>query len=512
MISYRNALSALLPILLCLTLLGTIFLTLFDWQWIAFLSGVFIAAVLALSSRATSAEWRIVRRTRQLEKLKEKLAARTVLHHASERLLAETGETGRLLFDAIDDAMVHVDAKQVCRLHNRAFAAAVALPDGEIDGRMFRDVLGDDAYAGIRDGVERILGGERARLEQTLHLSRGGADRYASRFVALARPDGGVSGFCVLMREAPNLERSGAETPDAPVRASGDAGREAPDDDVPGAAAISEATGELHYLTSMSDDLTGWDDPRARFMEALERDQFCLLYQAIVPVALDGFGPHYCEILIRLQEEEQKMMPPGAFFPVADRYRLMPALDRWVIRNLLLWYRAERHAPNMPRFCINVSGDSIADPTLPGFILHEIQANGVPASVLCFELAEPDVIANRAAAIRFSKAVSTFGSEVCIDGFGSTCTSFVYLQDMEVNFLKIDGSIIGSLLTDPVSLAKARAIIKAAHLTNRRSIAEFVESDETLEKLRELDVDYVQGFGIARPKPLSELVRPVNPA
>jgi EAL domain-containing protein (putative c-di-GMP-specific phosphodiesterase class I) len=83
---------------------------------------------------------------------------------------------------------------------------------------------------------------------------------------------------------------------------------------------------------------------------------------------------------------------------------------------------------------------------------------------------------------------------------------------MEVNFLKIDGSIIGSLLTDPVSLAKARAIIKAAHLTNRRSIAEFVESDETLEKLRELDVDYVQGFGIARPKPLSELVRPVNPA
>jgi PAS domain S-box-containing protein len=510
MIKVRTVVSALLPILLCLTLLGTIYFTLFDWQWIAFLSGVFIAAVLALSSRTTSAEWRIVRRTRQLEKLKEKLAARTTLHHAAERLLAETNERNKLLFDAIADAMVYVDAKQVCRFHNTAFAAAVALPDAEIDGRMLRDVLGDDTYSSVRSGVERMLAGEQARLEQTLRLSHGGAGHYASRFIAHTRPDGGVSGFCVLLSEAPNRNSSDAESRHAARRAASDAGAEILYAEVPEVTEVLEATGELHYLMSMSEDLTGWEDPRARFMEALERDQFCLLYQAIVPVALEGFGPHYCEILIRLQEEEQKMMPPGAFFPVAERYHLMPALDRWVIRHLLRWYRAERHAANIPRFCINISGDSIADPALPEFILREIQTNGVPAAVLCFELAEPDVIANRAAAIRFSKAVTTIGSEVTIDGFGSTCTSFGYLQDMAVNFLKIDGGIIGTLIKDPVSLAKARAIIKAAHLTNRRSIAEFVESDETLEKLRELGVDYVQGFGIARPKPLSELA-PARP-
>src|SRR5208337_142475 len=118
-------------------------------------------------------------------------------------------------------------------------------------------------------------------------------------------------------------------------------------------------------------------------MEALYRDQFLLFYQPIVPIDAGGVGPQMCEVLIRLQEEEQKIMPPGAFFPVAERYHLMPQLDRWVVRNLLRWYWTRCKAANPPRFCINLSADTIADTAFPDFVVEEIEANRVPPSALC---------------------------------------------------------------------------------------------------------------------------------
>jgi EAL domain-containing protein (putative c-di-GMP-specific phosphodiesterase class I) len=401
MIRIRTIASVLLPVALCVLLLCTMYFTPLEWQWVTFLAGIFLAAVLAQASRAASNEWRIARRTAEIRVLKKSLALEANRSRQAEHRLAE------------------------------AEMRATLTPDAE------------DELAGFANPLE---GGLPATIPE----------------VSLA--------------------------------------------------AIADVTGYDHYFQSMSDELTGWEDPRQRFVEALENDQFTLLCQAIVPASADTGGPRYCEVLVRMQEEEQKFMPPGVFFPVAEHYHLMPALDRWVVRHLLRWYGAGRHAASPPQFCINLAADTIADVSFPQFVMDEIDANRVPAAALCFEIAEADVIASPQAAIRFSKAVSNAGCQVTIDGFGGSSMSFGYLQGMSVNLLKIDGSIIGNLCRDQVSLAKTRAIITAAHLSNRKTIAEFVENDETLEKLRYLGVDYVQGFGIARPKPLAELEYAAGPA
>ena len=136
----RAVLSGLLPAVLCALLLVTIYFTHFDWQWIAFLSGVFVAAVLALSSRAISAEWRVVRRSRQLEKLKGKLSWQTILYQRAEQMLADANSRFKLLWDALPESIVYVDAQQHCRHHNAAFERALGLVSEQIDGCPLRRV------------------------------------------------------------------------------------------------------------------------------------------------------------------------------------------------------------------------------------------------------------------------------------------------------------------------------------------------------------------------------------
>jgi EAL domain-containing protein (putative c-di-GMP-specific phosphodiesterase class I)/PAS domain-containing protein len=490
-IRLRPLLSALLPIALCVMLLGTIYLTLFDWEWIAFLSGIFAAAVIALSSKATSAEWLLARRAKQIGKLKENLSLQTAQVRGAEARLADSDGRNRILYDSIDCLLAYVDTKQVCQFHNLGFASAVGSPDAPVNGRTLRDVLGDAAHARIGIGLHRVLGGKNHEFEATLTLCHGGAGTYNLRLIPHCRANGTVHGCWVLLGQA-NAFSGGSQ-------AWGDlrlAGR---------SAAAPEATGENAYLDSMADDLTGWADPKAHLLQALEQNRFRMLYQPIRAATRGLTGPDYAEILVRLQEEERSLLPPGAFFPVAERYHLMSALDRWVICTLLDWYKNKRRAGVFPRFCVNLSRDSIVDETFAEFLRGEIERNTLPGIVLCFELAEVDVIAHPFEAIRLTSELSAMGNEITIDGFGGSSSSFSYLQDMTVKFLKIDGSIIANIHRDPVSLAKARAIARAAHWAQRFAIAELVETQDTFDALLDLGVDYVQGFGIAKPRELSEL-------
>ncbi len=280
------------------------------------------------------------------------------------------------------------------------------------------------------------------------------------------------------------------------------------DPPVPKSRRSADATSEVVYLQSITDDLMGWDDPRAKLARALQEDQFLLFAQKILAIKRGAADSLCYEILLRLQEEEDHMLPPGGFIPVAEHYNMMEDIDRWVVHNLISWCVDKRRASpdwHVPLFCVNLSGAALGNPEFAEFVHHELKRPGMAGNRLCFEISEPDVVNQHDNVQRLIAALKPAGCRFTIDAFGSVKVSFSYLKGLAIDFLKIDGVIIMNILKDPSELAKVKAIGAVCQKIGMRTIAEFVESRETLDKLRELGVDYVQGFGIARPGPITEL-------
>ncbi|MEK7878176.1 MAG: EAL domain-containing protein, partial [Pseudomonadota bacterium] len=266
--------------------------------------------------------------------------------------------------------------------------------------------------------------------------------------------------------------------------------------------------GDTFYLESMTEQLISGSDPRAQLVRALQEDQFILFAQKIQPLAATAPYPRCFEVLLRLQEEEQHLLPPGGFFPVAERYKLMGEIDRWVVRNVIKWcLEKQRSDPAwyMPLYCVNIAAASLGEPDFALDVRDELQRREFPAANLSFELAEHDVIHHHAEVRALMDALRPLGCRFTLDGFGSSKVSFAPLKGLTFDFLKIDGVIIQNILTDPANLAKIRAIASASHKMGMHTIAEFVESDDALAKLREAGVDYAQGFGIGRPGPIAQV-------
>ncbi|MFC6445738.1 putative bifunctional diguanylate cyclase/phosphodiesterase [Shinella zoogloeoides] len=236
-----------------------------------------------------------------------------------------------------------------------------------------------------------------------------------------------------------------------------------------------------------------------RLHRALEEDRFQLFSQAIV--AADGSGEEgeHCEILLRL-EENGKLLSPGAFIPAAERYGLMPSLDRWVIRNALDLI-GRNAGPASGTYSINLSGLTLKDDTFLPFFREALQRSRVSAGVLCFEITETSAIENLDEAIAFMNAMRAMGCRFALDDFGVGMSSLTYLKRLPVDYVKIDGSFVRDMLSDKTDWMTVEMINQISHLAGRRTIAEFVESPEILAALRTIGVDYVQGYAIARPVP-----------
>ncbi|BCX81313.1 ammonium transporter, Amt family [Methylomarinovum caldicuralii] len=244
----------------------------------------------------------------------------------------------------------------------------------------------------------------------------------------------------------------------------------------------------------------------ARIHRALERDDFALYVQPIVPVRGEGEGDHY-EILLRMYTEDGKLVPPGAFLPAAERYDLIGLVDRWVIEAYLAWLGENpAHQEDLALASINISGTSVSDTHFLDFILRQVKASGIDPSKLCFEITETVAIANIEHARCMIAALSDLGCCFALDDFGTGMSSFGYLKHMPVDFLKIDGSFIKDLVRDPIDYALVKTINEVGHIMGKRTIAEFVEDDEILQRLREIGVDFAQGYGIGKPQPLEEWV------
>ncbi len=238
-----------------------------------------------------------------------------------------------------------------------------------------------------------------------------------------------------------------------------------------------------------------------RLNRAIEKDEFLLFRQSIVPLQ-DQKRPKIVELLLRLSDNGEIILP-GRFIPAAERYRMMPSLDLWVIRQAFKYIRQDTALNNSAQlYAINLSGQSLADRTILDAILTGIDRKDVDPYRLCFEITETAAISHLASAQAFIGVLREKGCSFALDDFGSGLSSFRYLKDLQVDYIKIDGSLIRGVAEDPVHREMVAAIRQIGLAMNLSTIGEWVETEASLRTLKEIGLDYAQGYHLDRPSPL----------
>ena len=242
-----------------------------------------------------------------------------------------------------------------------------------------------------------------------------------------------------------------------------------------------------------------------RIHEALNDNRMRLYAQEIVPLRTIEDGAHI-EILVRMLDEHGALVPPSSFLPAAERFGLMRLIDRWVVeatfRTLAQRSRLANQVP-ITSCGINLSGATIGDKAFLDYLKKEFRNFGIDPKTICFEVTETSAIQNLEAALEFVSELRSLGCTFALDDFGSGMSSFSYLKDLPVDFLKIDGSFVKNILTERADRAMVEMVGHVGHIMGKRIVAEFVESDALADALREIGIDYGQGFGLARPMPFS---------
>lgn len=520
-----------------------------EFPWVAFLSGILLAAILALAYRLT----------------------------VTNRAVAALRVDLRRFDEDFPVMVAYAGADEVVRSHNRAFREWLRLRRELVDGHALREVMGKTTYQQFKPAIDHALKGRfvqekhvHADSDRKLHLyvqnipQKNDEGRVVGFFLTLVD----VSGFGRLsdtrtLPAQPVPSRPQAPAPSAQVLSFAEktmmfapAGRARPvqaaapkpapalrpavlpkvtaaaSDLVTMAAApvmdlevqpapivpdlltpaparaptpMEAAGGERQtFVKTMTEELTTWKNAGDRLSAAIDNDEFCLYAQEIKPVIGGKGQATLYELLLRLQEEEDGLMPPGAFIPIAEEYGMLPDLDRWVVGHILAWI-SRKPARQSVIYSVNVSGPTLATRGFPEFVALALRKYKVGGSLLCFEIAEADAIANVPVASAFVTKLAALGCHTAICGFGQAAGSYSLIKNMPVDYIKIDGSIVMGATRNAVDLTKLKAIARVARATNRSTVAEFVESDETLGVLRNLGIDLAQGFGIAKPVPLSRL-------
>lgn len=383
--------------------------------------------------------------------------------------------------------LAYVDCGRHYRYHNRAFRDWIGTESSGIDGHSMLEVLGENAYREIEARVTRALAGQMIRYERTHRTREGGAQRLAIHLVPHQDESGAVAGLFVLV--ADQGHRGNVPRP-AAVSAE------------PSTPTIADA--QKLYQDSIDMEFTGWRDAADRIKSALRNNEFLLFAQPIRD--LNDNSRRFYEIYLRMSEEEENMLPPGAFFPLAEKYGLMRDLDRWVVTNALDALAASRAAGARQEtaYCVTLSADTIADPYFSEFVRAQLAEHRTEGEALRFQLSVRDVEANPADAGQLVQQLMHLDCSSVLHGFGRDRVNFDLLKDLPVVFLRIDSSIIFRVLHDESALATVKSITRIAHTVGINTIADLVESDEMIARLREVGVDYAHGVGIGVAVPLRE--------
>ena len=246
-----------------------------------------------------------------------------------------------------------------------------------------------------------------------------------------------------------------------------------------------------------------------RLQKALEEDRFVLYSQDIAVLDPARKIEDHCEILIRMLDEKGELVPPMAFIPAAERYNLMPSIDRWVVRNAFaIIARQQAEKGNLPGiFAINLSGASIGDERFLDYVREQFDHFAVAPQSICFEITETAAIAKLDKATHFINQLKLLGCLFSLDDFGAGMSSFAYLKHLPVDFLKIDGGFVKDMADDPIDRAMVDAINSIGHVMGKQTIAEFVDGERVIQLLRAMGVDFAQGYGVAKPRPFGPRLR-----
>lgn len=482
---------AVAVIVLLTLLVAAILLTQLDTQWLLFLTGVLTASILALASRATQAEWSSLRNKAKLSALQDKYKQDVRLRERMEATLAKTVPQLKFVDELLPTMLACVDVENRVQYHNQAFRNLVGLKGEQIDGSSLKTILGGKMFGDIEPVLKSVLAGSVVTQQKTRSMRSGALYKLHEVYVPYSARSGGRAGFFILYSDI--TERS-----DLPKAAAGGG---------PVAAAAQSKEQDL-YVDSYSQEVAGSMDAARQMVAAIERNDFRLLCQRIQPLATDRPGATHYEVLIRLVDEDENTSTPGAFFPLVEKYGLMPKLDRWVVEQAVNWasFRAQTaRAAERSMLFINLASATLGDADFADFVERVLKEHRLDAGALCFEVSATDAAARRDQLADLASRLRKAGCRVALSGFGRDEVSFALLKDIKVDFLKIDGSIILRIHRDPLQMAKLTALSRVAKTIGIKTVAELVEDQATVAALRNLGIDYAQGFGISVPGPLSEV-------
>ncbi len=236
-----------------------------------------------------------------------------------------------------------------------------------------------------------------------------------------------------------------------------------------------------------------------RLQRAIAEDRLCLYFQPIMPISKKISNEKHGEVLLRLHDEQGKLVLPGAFLPSAERYDQMTIIDRWVVKHALELFKIFPDEQTKNTYAINLSAQSLGDENFLDFIVDHVKAYKKSPANLCFEINENAALADLKSVVRFIETLKGLGCHFSMDDFGSGLSSFGYLKDIHIDYLKIDGRLVKDMSTDPIDRAMVEAIHNIGNVMELKTIAEWVEDANTVQLLEEMGVDYVQGFWLAKP-------------
>lgn len=466
-------------ILMLGALLATMYLTWLSLEWATFLSGILVAAVLSVASRSARAEWLITRRTAQLSRVGERLAREMRLRQRAEQAASRVGTSARYLDEVMPVMQAHIDGSQRIDHHNRAFRLWLGLPASSIDGQLLHQLPGLFSEDATGHAVREAFAGRLVHRER-LYTSPGGQKfRLLEQYLPEFGETGEATGVCVLLTDV--TSRRDATTPTV----------------IPVVAPLARPATPRPAVAVERDEAS------AQLLQLLTQNQFTLYSQSIKALTRQSGALPFREILLRLKDEEEGLTPPGTFLPMAEQYGMLPQIDQWVFHHLAEWVSREP-ARQDATYSINVSRASLIDAEFGEFVHRELLAFALPGRIFCFELQQADVVSHATESARCVATLKQAGCRIAIAGFDGMQIPHRQLEALEVDFVKIDAGLIINILRHPADLARVKAIHAVVRAIGIRTIAECVEDDATIVKLHALGIDYAQGFGIARPRPLGE--------
>ena len=491
--------SALAIIALIVVLVLSIYFGGHNKLWIIFLSGILVMAIIVEATNISNAERLIIHSGKQLTDTKSKLSHESKLRASAEKAFVASKSRLILIDEELPIMVALIDSEGMCQYYNRAFMEWLHLQPQQIIGRHIRTVLGAKIFREVATAIRQSLDGHPVHYERIQRMPDMRDHKLFIEHLPRFSENGEVTGFYMLVNDitSPGNVNLSDKLVSNKVQIN-------PVDDLDLTHNIE--TNQNKFVTDPFSKQTTENDKNTRgLLNAIENGEYCVFCQSITSMVPDSAKAEYYEILIRLVSAENKIMLPEEFFPLAEMNGHMSHLDRWVIEFIIEWTSRQNLLDKKKKDSIsfiNVSDDTIGDAGFPEFLRTTIREHDVPSTSLCFEIPAIGLILRNQDISEFVQQIKKCGCRVAISGFGQDPVLFDLIQGFEIDFLKIDGGIIRNILHDPVDLTAVRIINRTAKEIGVKTIAESVENEEIIAKLRKIGVHFAQGYGISQPCPL----------